>query len=199
LEKTPQNAARIGWLETLESSPRYVHIVRDGMSVVRSIARLASNPTYRLALKPHYNQWWGERETKWDAIRKSGCDHGYFTDCIDQISTHEQRAAYEWLLSLQEIDRHRDALGNRLLEITYNELTQDPRSVLNRIADHFGFPAPAPWVELAVSKIQPERVYEHADLKLPKPMVTVFNEYQERYGFTGAFAISNEPISERQA
>ncbi len=185
IEKTPQNALRVEWLEQLEPQPRFVHIVRDGNDVVRSITRLAETPTYRLAFRSAYNQWWGEHGRKWKSIARSGREHGYFVDLVDSLQTNEHRAAYEWLISVMEIERFREHLGDRLLEVTYRELTSDPASVLRSISDHFEFRADDQWLNKACAQISEERKYERKPLSLPNEMALKFNELQERYGNEG--------------
>jgi hypothetical protein len=59
VEKTPQNAMRIGYLEALAPGARFIHIVRDGGDVCQSIVRAAAVTSYRIFGRPNYNKWWG--------------------------------------------------------------------------------------------------------------------------------------------
>lgn len=185
IEKTPHNAGKLGWIEAIEPGYKVIHIVRNGLSVVRSINRLATKPTYRLAIKPNYNQWWGENDAKWKALKQEGPALGYFGDEINQLKTSTQRGAYEWLVSIGELDRWRDRLGDRLLEITYTQLTSDPAGTCHQIADHFDIPASDEWIQLAKDMLSSERVNDGDELELPPKMMKQFNEYQERFGFEG--------------
>lgn len=185
IEKTPHNVYRVGLLEGLTGGEgRCIHIVRDGVDVARSIDRLASNQPYRMAGRGDYNQWWGSHEMKWQRLAAEGPARGHFTaEEVAQLTSQGQRGAYEWLTSLGEADRWRAVLGDRLLEITYRELTQDTRGVLSRLAAHVGAPAPEPWLRAADAMVSPERKNKGGELRLPPAMAARFNEYQERYGY----------------
>jgi hypothetical protein len=185
VEKTPHNVYRIGLLEALTGGgAKYVHIVRDGIDVARSIERLAANQPYKMAGRADYNQWWGSNELKWRRLAEEGPARGHFSvEEVSRLRTHGQRGAYEWLTSLGEADRWRAVLGDRLLELTYRELTVDTVQTLRRVASHVGAEAPTPWLDEAVTMVSPERRNKGGELRLPERMNEQFNRYQERYGF----------------
>ena len=187
VEKTPHNVYRIGLLEALtKGHARFVHIVRDGVDVARSIDRLASNQPYRMAGRSDYNQWWGSHDLKWGRLRAEGPGRGYFTeDEVAQLTGNDQKGAYEWLTSLGEADRWRPVLGDRLLEISYPELTAHPAETLTLLAQHLGASVPHAWLETVVPMVSPERRNEGDALTLPPGMVRVFHEWQSRYNFPG--------------
>ncbi|VAX42059.1 hypothetical protein MNBD_PLANCTO03-351 [hydrothermal vent metagenome] len=73
IEKTPHNIFRIGLLEALtDGNARFIHIIRDGIDVARSIDRLASNQPYKMAGRSDYNQWWGSNDLKWQRLQAEG-------------------------------------------------------------------------------------------------------------------------------
>ena len=183
VEKTPHNVYRIGLLEGLtRGNARYVHIVRDGMDVARSIARL-SRP-YKMVGRTDYNQWWGSNELKWRCLMSEGPSHGHFTaEEVVRLTDNSQRGAYEWLTSLREADRWRPMLRDRLFETTYRDLTGDSGSTLQSLAAHLGASASRAWLDNARGLVSPERRNVGGELALPERMAAEFNSYQERYGF----------------
>jgi hypothetical protein len=185
VEKTPQNAMRIGLLEKLAPGAKYIHIVRDGVEVASSIARLAETNLYELAFRNNYNQWWGERDSKWNALKRDGAAAGYFPSEVDFLDQHVTRAAYEWLVSLGEIDRQRVALGDRLQELRLVDLEARPEQILLQIANFLGTSSDPKWISRAVRLIKRKRHREVAPLTLPPAMCAAFNAYQERFGFAG--------------
>lgn len=185
IEKTPHNVARIGYLDALAPGSKFLHIVRSGLDIARSIERLATRSEYRMAHKPAYNQWWGLNNAKWHALVRDGPAAGYFGPEIQHLTTHAQRGAYEWLVSLGEADRWRDRLRDRLMEITYPQLTADARGTLVRICEFFGVSAPVAWLASAAGMIESERRNMGEPLRLPPEMCHRFNAYMERYGFEG--------------
>lgn len=185
IEKTPHNTLRLDYIEALAPGSRHAHIVRDGVAVARSIERLASTNTYRMAHRPHYNQWWGNHGVKWSALARDGARAGYFPDEIARLTTHAQRGAYEWLVSLLEIDRHRAMLGERLCELTHAQLLAEPRATLTTLVAHFGLDAPAAWLDTSAAMLGSPRDYGSSAIELPPRMADEFNRLQERFGFAG--------------
>jgi hypothetical protein len=185
VEKSPTNTMRIDFLRALAPEARFVYIVRDGLEVVRSIARLATSTTYRIAWLPNFSQWWGTNGVKWAFLARDGKEAGYFPDEVDGLVSHEQRAAYEWLVSLGEVDRWRSAAGDRLLELTYTDLVREPGDQLARVGEFLHLPLSDEWTRAASSMITPARTPEPGSLELPPAMTAAFNQRQEELAFPG--------------
>ncbi len=184
IEKTPHNAMRLGYLEALSPNSRYAHIVRDGVSVAGSITKVAKDSTYKIAGRPKLNQWWGEDDIKWRNLARDGAAAGYYADEIAKLETHGQRGAYEWLVSLHEVDKWRPALNSRLHEFTYEGLLADGRTTLTALAQFFGLEVPEHWLNEATAMLGEGRT-KAKTIDLPPKMAEAFNAFQERYGFPG--------------
>jgi hypothetical protein len=185
IEKISYNAMRIGFLEALSPGAKYIHIVRDGLDVVSSIAWLADTNRYKLAFRKNFNQWWGENDSKWDALKREGEAAGYFAAELPLLGGQAERAAYEWLVSLAEIDRRREALGDRLHELRFPDLVESPKKTLRRICEFLDIDSQESWMNDAVATINADRHRARVTLTLPSTVCAAFNEYQSRFGFTG--------------
>ena len=183
LEKTPLNALRIGYLNAIVPNAKFIHLVRDGVDVCRSIERLANTNSYKITGKPQLNQWWGINHSKWKALARDGANAGYYTDEINFLQTNVSKGAYEWLVTLGEIDRWKQSLGNRFWEVSYEELTASPESVLSQLCDFLEITAPSHWFQNSISTIQVYRRNHNTPLALPTKMCQAFNQYQQQYGF----------------
>lgn len=183
IEKTPLNAARMDYLNALAPGASFVHIVRDGLDVARSIDRLASVNSYKIAGKPTLNQWWGVGGCKWPALARDAKEAGYFATEVDALESHIERGALEWLVSLEEVDRYREMLGDRLLEIRYPDLIGETARTLRRICQFLGVPSPEPWQREAAAMIFPREKASGSSMSLPPGMAAAFDRFQERYGF----------------
>jgi hypothetical protein len=184
VEKSPINTLRIGYLDTLAPEAHFVHIVRDGIDVTRSIERLAS-VTRRMAFRPPLNEWWGVGEAKWTALMRDGKGAGYYPDEVGQLATDAQRGAYEWLLSLREVEGWRIRLGSRLVELRYQDLTNDPDTTLRTLMDRVGLSCPHSWLARAIARVGPVNHSGDTSLALPSQMCDDFNYFQTTFGFKG--------------
>lgn len=185
VEKTPHNAMRLGYLDALAPQARFVHLVRDGVEVTQSIDRLATQTPYRVAGRRDLNQWWGEGGVKWRVLARDAAEAGYFPDEIDRLASNAQRGALEWLASELEADRHRESLGDRILDVRFPDLLERPAEVLTRIADHLGADAPEQWLAHGREVLGEPRRYEARTIELPPKMADEFNRFHERYELPG--------------
>jgi glycosyltransferase involved in cell wall biosynthesis len=183
IEKTPCNACRIGYLDALSPGCKVIHLVRDGVDVARSIDRLSRDRSYRIVGKPDLNRWWGRGGSKWAALSQDGSEAGYFAEEIEKLRSYESMGAYEWLVSIAEIDRWRDRLGDRLLEITYDEFTSHPRESLRQICEFLSLTTEEKWLKEEAKRIDKARRNYGVPVVLPERMAAAFNRVQERYHF----------------
>jgi hypothetical protein len=187
VEKNPINALRIGYLEAMAPGARFVHIVRDGVDVAHSIAKMATG-TRRVAFRPLLNDWWGVGDAKWAALERDGRAAGYYPEEVCQLVTDAQRGAYEWLLSLREVAGWRACLGPRLVELRYQDLVDEPRETLRTAAGSIGLSCPDWWLEQAPVKVRHTGSRGDACLTLPAQMCADFNDLQASFGFKGRAA-----------
>jgi hypothetical protein len=195
-EKSPANALRIDYLESIAPDARFVHIVRDGVDVARSIEKLA-RVTKKMAFRPPMNEWWGIGDAKWAALELDGRKAGYHPQEAPQLTTDSQRGAYEWLLCLHEIEARRTRLGSRLVELRYQDLTEYPGETLRTAMESLGLTCPDSWLGEAAAEVRPARGRgDEKPLMLPHGMCTDFNGLQKKFQFNGrALSISDQPIA----
>ncbi len=185
IEKTPINAMRIPMLKKVSPQSPILHLVRDGIDVVRSINILASSNTYQLSGKGDWNQWWGRSHCKWKALLADAKENQWFADEVDQLETDIEVGALEWLVSLSEINTNKDALGDALLEVRYDKLTSEPNIQLATICAHFGIQPEGQWMADSCAKLDSARKNKGNPVLLPPKMCEAFNAFQELYGFEG--------------
>jgi hypothetical protein len=195
-EKSPVNALRIDYLESIVPDARFVHIVRDGIDVARSIEKMAG-VTKKMTFRPPLNEWWGVGDAKWAALELDGRKAGYYPEEARQLTTDYQRGAYEWLLSLHEIEARRTRLGSRLVEFRYQDLTVYPVETLRTAMESLGLTCPSSWLDEAAAQVSPARGGGRGKpLMLPHGMCTDFNRVQEKFQFNGrALSISDQSIT----
>ncbi len=179
VDKSPTNSLRVDYLEELAPGALYVHILRDGVDVARSISTLAAQTVYYPGGRM-LNSWWGINDVKWSLLARDARIAGYDICNLDELESSEQRGAYEWLVTVSEIARAKNHLGHRLCEVRYADLLANPEDVLRRIADHMRLVPDNSWLRDAVSLIRspPSRSESHSDLMLPRALAERFNALQ---------------------
>jgi LPS sulfotransferase NodH len=183
LEKTPLNALRIGYLNAIAPQAKFIHLVRDGVDVSYSIARLANTNAYNIAGKPKLNQWWGVNHAKWQTLVRDGVNAGYHAEEIHDLQTNASKGAYEWLVSLNEVNRWKKALDHRFQEFSYEALLANPESILKQICDFLEITVPSDWLQQSMAAIHFNRHSVDTSLALPYDMCQTFNWYQQQYSF----------------
>ncbi len=185
IEKSPINAMRIPFIDGVAPGCKVMHLVRNGIDVVRSIERLARTNTYQLGGGGDWNQWWGRDDCKWDALVRDAAAYDWFKEDLDALDGDLARGALEWLVSLGEIERHRDLLGERLIEVRYDRLAEHPREELARVREHFGLTEDPAWMDACCERLDTARRNPGTELHLPPRMAEAFNDWQARYDFEG--------------
>lgn len=188
VEKSPINALRIGYLDALAPEARFVHIVRDGVDVTRSIERMAT-VTRRMVFRPPLNEWWGVGDAKWTALVRDGRASGYYPDEVRELTTDAQRGAYEWLISLREVEGWRTRLGSRLIELRYQDLADDPKTTLQTVMSSVGLPCPDSLLDQVTARVNPASNSNGKALALPSQMCEDFNRLQASFAFKGRASV----------
>ncbi len=183
IEKTPHNAMRIEYLNSLAPGAKFIHLARDGVDVCYSIVSRVLSNRYKIWCTGEYNQWWGINRSKWNALIRDGVGAGYFAHEVSHLHTEQARAAYEWLVSLGEIDRNRQLLGDHLHDVNYNDLTQDSPVVLRELCEFLDVECPTEWLAWAAAQLDKPRRREYDTVELPPAMCRAFNGYQTQFGF----------------
>jgi CelD/BcsL family acetyltransferase involved in cellulose biosynthesis len=197
VEKSSVNALRIGYLNALAPEARFVHIVRDGVEVAHSIERIAA-VTKKPALRPPLNEWWGVGNVKWTTLERDGRANGYYPDEVGLLTTDAQRGAYEWLLSLGEVQAWRTCLESRFCELRYRDLVDDPSETLRAVMDALHLPCPDGWVKQAAARVIPASHRYGETIALPGQMGADFNSLQTGLQFSGR-AIAGASATTKQA
>jgi len=185
IEKTPIQAMRIGFINGCSPNSPLLHMVRNGLDVVRSIDGLAKDTAFGTAGKGTWNRWWGRDSCKMYALARDAIASNWYSEEIPALKSDLEMGALEWLLSLGEIEKNAKMLSPRLLEVKYCELTHDPYGTLTKICDHFRIEPTKKWLSHGCNTLEPARKNDGDPLVLPPAMCAAFNAFQAKYDFDG--------------
>ena len=129
VEKLPINSFRIGYLDALFADAQFIHMMRHGLEVARSIAKLAAP-----------GGWFGHGEYKWRLLADLARERGD-GPLVDLCTTDELRGLLEWRLSILAAHGALQGLpGERWIEVRYEDLVAEPLKLCERLESFLGLP-----------------------------------------------------------
>ena len=126
VEKLPINSFRIDFINAIFPDALFIHLIRNGIEVARSIERVA--PTFN---------WYGHNDYKWDLLGNYAGAMG-LKDLTNLCGDNNfLRGLLEWRLSIDAAQTSLRILpAERQLEIRYDQLLGDPEQICSRL-DNF--------------------------------------------------------------
>ena len=88
-------------------------------------------------------------------------------------------------MSLREVEAWRTSLGQRLIELRYEDLTRDPVDTLRAVMSRLRLSCENSWLQRATAGVNPAKRNSGEPLVLPDSMRTDFNRIQASFGFKG--------------
>ena len=125
LEKTPVNSFRIDYIRALFPRARFLHLLRSGLDVARSIAQRVEAG----------GQWYGENDSKWLLLQEYAERHGVGELAEKANGKARLRGLVEWRLAVSHV---RDRLNDDDLEVRYEALVENPQQEVDRILEWIG-------------------------------------------------------------
>jgi hypothetical protein len=157
LEKLPINSYRVDFLATIFPDGRFIHLVRDGVAVARSISQMTIT-----------GRWFGHEDYKWKQLRDFALTRPQYRDLPEQCDTMFARGLLEWRMSV-EVARE-DLAGlpqNRWMEIRYEDFISNPARTAAELEAFIGL-TPSKEVEDFVSaRVRPQRAASNGDVLSP--------------------------------
>jgi hypothetical protein len=133
LSKYPRNGLRLAWLDGIFPDALFIHLVRDGRAVARSILEQRDRHGGR-------EVWWGSRPPGWRELLAR--------DPVEQ-------AGLQWKLCIEHTRAAAATLGpGRYLEQRYEDFCEAPAEVLRRVGAFCGLAWPEALLEEIVGDVR---------------------------------------------
>jgi hypothetical protein len=151
IDKTPRNALRLPYLEALFPDAMYLFIYRDGRSIVGSL----------------YREWTKKREKRPPYLLPPGFAVGGLPERIWWFVLPpgwrrfngrplEEVCAFQYVSCLEAMLTFRESVeSNRLVEVNYEDLCQNPTFELRRIFEALNLVVDENLIDRASEKIRP--------------------------------------------
>lgn len=116
LNKCPRHIVRIPYLNSIFPDALFIHIIRDGRAVARSV--LEKSRKYRV-------KFWGAKPKDWKSLVNK-----------EDVVT----CALQWKWLVEEARRRSHDLGSRYLEVRYEDFVANPHKVITEISEFCDIP-----------------------------------------------------------
>lgn len=183
VDKYPELIFRISFVKALFPDAKFIFLVRNGWDTCHSInawsSRLGKNS------EEEVHDWWGRDNRKWillrDQILKTDDYYADVLPVLDQIKSHTDMAALEWIATMREGIRMVTEYPNEILTVKYEELVAHPSSMLNNIESYCNLSHDEVFIQYGKTILQstPEKkaFFLHESIK------PLFHETMEQLGY----------------
>ncbi|HFD80774.1 MAG TPA: sulfotransferase [Gammaproteobacteria bacterium] len=130
VEKNPINNFRLSFIREIFPDARFVHIVRNGRAVARSIARKAGSAA---------GGWFGRDGYKWKQLVQCAEAQPETAGLAAICSSDYEKGLLEWRLSVEAVRRFLCRIPSAAsCELSYDELVTSPVDTVNRVLRFIG-------------------------------------------------------------
>lgn len=142
VDKYPELIFRVDFVRALFPDARFIFLVRNGWDTCHSIATWSKRLGVQVNGKKH--DWWGTDDRKWqllvEQLVKTDLMFSGIADEVKHFERHLDRAAVEWILTMQEGLRLMQASSDCIHLTRFEDLTSEPDKVLTALCDFCELP-----------------------------------------------------------
>ena len=157
VDKYPELIFRVDFVRALFPNARFIFLVRNGWDTCHSIANWSKRLGGEVNSEKH--DWWGVDDRKWgllvEQLVKTAPLFSESTDEIKCFERHLDRAAVEWILTMQEGLRLMQKLSDCIHLVRFEDLTAKPDKTLAALCDFCQLSADSKFSEYARQTLHP--------------------------------------------
>ena len=180
VDKYPELIFRVDFVRALFPDARFIFLVRNGWDTCHSIANWSKRLGREVNGEKH--DWWGVNDRKWQLLVKQLVKiDPLFSEIADEIKHFEQhldRAAIEWMVTMQEGLRLMRAASDCMHLIRFEDLTAKPDEILAALCDFCELPVDNKFSEYAQQTLHPVPARKPFDIH-PK-IAPIFHDIMEQ-------------------
>ena len=166
VDKYPELIFRVDFVRALFPDARFVFLVRNGWDTCHSIANWSQRLGIQVNGEKH--DWWGINDRKWrllvEQLVKTDPVFSEAADEIQYFDKHLDRAAIEWIVTMQEGLRLLQALPDCTHLVHFENLTANPDETLAELCSFCELPGDNTFREYARQTLHPVPARKPFDL-----------------------------------
>ena len=157
VDKYPELIFRVDFVRALFPDARFIFLVRNGWDTCHSIATWSKRLGVQVNGKRH--DWWGIDDRKWqllvEQLVKTDLMFSGIANEVKHFERHLDRAAVEWILTMQEGLHLMQASSDCIHLIRFEDLTSEPDEVLAALCNFCELPTDNTFQEYARQTLHP--------------------------------------------
>ena len=183
VDKYPELIFRVGFVRALFPNARFIFLVRNGWDTCHSIANWSKR--LGVSVNGEKHDWWGAEDRKWrllvEQLVKPDPAFSEIADEIAHFDRHLDRAAVEWIITMQEGIRLMDNLPDCTYLVHFEDLTAKPEETLSALCDFCELPTDTTFGEYARQTLQPVPARQPFDVH--SEIAPMFHETMKKLGY----------------
>ena len=157
VDKYPELIFRTDFVRALFPDARFIFLVRNGWDTCHSIATWSNRLGVHVNGEKH--DWWGVQDRKWrllvEQLVKTDPILSKIADEVKHFERHLDRAAVEWIVTMQEGIRLMESSSDCTHLIRFEDLTAKPDETLSALCDFCELPTDNRFREYARQTLHP--------------------------------------------
>ena len=137
VDKYPELIFRVDFVRALFPDARFIFLVRNGWDTCHSIATWSERLGVQVSGEKH--DWWGINDRKWrllvEQLVKTDPALSEISDEIKHFEQHLNRAAVEWIVTMQEGLRLMQTSSDYIHLLRFEDLTSQPDKTLAALCE----------------------------------------------------------------
>lgn len=153
LDKNPEMIFRIPFIKAIFPEAKFIFLVRNGWDVCHSINFWSERKGIEKNKETH--NWWGVNNRKWHFMLEELIQDKTLYTIAKDIDKHEEMAAVEWIITMQEGIKALQKYPDSIYKITYEDLVNQPETSLKDLLDFCELPQDITCINYAKAVLKP--------------------------------------------
>ncbi len=155
VDKYQELIFRVPFTRAIFPDAKFLFLVRNGWDAVQSVASWSES--HGSESHGSTQDWWGKNDRKWKTLVEEIAAHDPdwidHLDALRHLESQVDRAAVEWILTMQEGLREQARHPGDFLLIRYETLCAEPRKTLEEISTFCNLPPDPVFIQYACTSV----------------------------------------------
>jgi hypothetical protein len=184
-DKYPELIFRIPFIKQIFPDAKFIFLTRNGIDTIHSVKNWSSR--LGVILNDEIHDWWGVSDRKWNLITDQVVPKtpilSNHNKIIKKFVSHEDRAAVEWICTMQEGLKYVNKADTNIIRIRYEELVGMKNQILPRLIEFLELPND-PALTAYAEQVLTEPLGSNTSVELNPNIINAFNQTMTNLGYS---------------